>query len=131
MDPPDLQSEVLTALWDLRRATVRDVHARVGVPRQLAYTTIATVMDRLHSKGRVSRQREGRTLVYSPVGEREEVERARAGALLARILGPAPESAVATLVHALADLDPALLDELERAVRERRDAGREEDDDGS
>jgi predicted transcriptional regulator len=117
---PDLQFEVLSALWDLGRATVRDVHARVGLARGLAYTTTATVMDRLYAKGVVTRSLQGRTLVYVPVGERLAFERSRAAAALARLLGPSPETSVAALVGALADIDPALLDELERAVAGHR-----------
>jgi predicted transcriptional regulator len=118
--PVDLQHEVLTALWELGRSTVRDVHARVGEPRGLAYTTIATVMERLCAKGLATRAREGRLLVYAPAGTREDVERERIGNALARLLGPSPESAVAALVDALEEIDPALLDELDRVVAARR-----------
>jgi len=51
---------------------------------------------------------------------RAEVERARARNALTRLLGPAPRSAVAALVEAVNDLDPALLTELEQAVAARK-----------
>ena len=121
---PDLQFDALTALWELGGGTVRDVHERLGVPRKLAYTTIATVLDRLHTKGLVSRSQVGRALVYAPTGERQAFERDRAEAALSRLLGPTPVASVATLVDALADIDPDLLDELERAIAARREDGR-------
>lgn len=122
--PPDLQFEVLSALWDLGTATVRDVHERIGIPRGLAYTTTATVLDRLHDKGFASRTHAGRALVYAAIGERLTFERARAEAVLTRLLGPSPTVAVATLVDALTDIDVGLLDELERVVAERQEARR-------
>lgn len=118
--PPDLQNSALSALWELGSATVHDVHARIGQPRGLAYTTIATVMDRLFDKGAVTRRREGRSFVYRPVGERAGFDRARAEVAVATLLAPIERSAIASLVEVLADVDPRLLDELERAVAERR-----------
>lgn len=119
--PPDLQFETLSTLWELGSATVRDVHERLGAPRGLAYTTIATVLDRLHTKGVVTRTHQGRALVYAPAGERQAFERGRAEAALSRLLGPDPAASVATLVDALADIDPDLLDELERAIAAKRE----------
>ena len=118
---PDLEFEALSTLWDLGRATVRAIHLRLGVPRGLAYTTTATVLDRLHTKGLVTRRQEGRTLLYDPVGERQAFERSRAEATLSRLLGPTPAASVATLVDALTDIDPDLLDELERAIAAKRE----------
>ncbi len=118
--PPDLQIEVMRALFDLGPATVRQVHERVGVARGLAYTTIGTVIERLHAKGSLRRARDGRGYLYEAVGQRAEVERSRAGAALERLLGPKPQASVAALVDALYEIDPGLLDELDREVAARR-----------
>jgi outer membrane protein TolC len=48
------------------------------------------------------------------------VERARARNALTRLLGTTPRSAAAALVEAVEELDPRLLQELERAVAARR-----------
>ena len=94
----ELEYAVLSKLWDLGAASVRDVHGHIGEPEGLVYTTIAKVIDRLRGKGLIQRERRGKAFVYRARIAREEVERARA------------EDAV----------DPKLLDELERAVAAHR-----------
>jgi predicted transcriptional regulator len=108
------------ALWELGTASAREIHARVGAPDGLVYTTTAKVLDRLHAKGLVGRARAGKAFVYRPAVEREVLERARARDTLGRILGPDPVPALATLVDAVESLDPELLDELARVVAARR-----------
>jgi predicted transcriptional regulator len=115
-----LEYAVLVALWDLGTATAKEIHARVGAPAGLVYTTVAKVLDRLHAKGLVSRARTGRAFVYRASVERERVERARAHDLIGRFLGPAPQPAMGTLVDAVESLDPELLEELARVIRNRR-----------
>lgn len=120
-----LEHAVLATLWSLGRASVREIHARVSEPSGLAYTTTATVLDRLHQKGLVSRRRVARTFVYQPKVKRKTVERARARQTLRQLLGPDPHPAIAALVEAVDEIDPELLDELARAIKERRRSRRE------
>ena len=64
--PPPLELECLKALWGIGEGTVRDVrHVLVG-NRNLAYTTVMTVLDRLEKRGGVSRKKQGRSFVYVP-----------------------------------------------------------------
>lgn len=116
----DLEYAVLAMLWELRVASVRDLHDHVGEPSGRVYTTTAKVVDRLREKGLIARRQEGSTYVYIPAVERSLIERARARQLVGRLLGPGPHAAVAALVDAVDDVDPKLLDELERAIRSKR-----------
>ncbi|HVC19895.1 MAG TPA: BlaI/MecI/CopY family transcriptional regulator [Vicinamibacterales bacterium] len=116
----DLELAVLEALWDLGRASARDLHDRVGGPRGLVYTTTTKVLDRLQAKGLVTRRRDGRRFLYLPRRRRETVERARVRDALARLLRPAPRPVMATLVDAVESLDPDLLEELSRLVQAKR-----------
>ena len=115
-----LEYAVLAALWDLGSASAREVHARVGEPEGLVYTTIAKVLDRLHAKGLAARDRSGKAFIYRPAVRREAVERARAKRSLRSLLGSEPRPAIATLVEAVEQIDPSLLDELARVVAARR-----------
>ncbi|HQY61630.1 MAG: BlaI/MecI/CopY family transcriptional regulator [Myxococcales bacterium] len=114
------EHEILSAVWQLGTCTVREVHERVGVPRGLAYTTISTVLDRLHKKGFVTRERDGRALVFRPARPERAVERSRVRDLVSRIFGGDPEPAVARLVDAVETYDPALLDRLAEEIAARR-----------
>ncbi len=65
----DLERRVLGVVWDLPdpEPTGREV---ADVLRAHAYTTVATVLDRLVNKGLLNRSREGRPIRFRPVGVR-------------------------------------------------------------
>jgi len=71
--PPPLELECLKALWEIGEGTVRDVRDVMVGNRDLAYTTVMTVLDRLEKRGRVSRKKQGRSYVYVPKLSREEL----------------------------------------------------------
>lgn len=68
----DLERDVMAQLWDSGEPlTVRQVHERLRDTRDLAYTTVMTVLDRLAGKGMVERERAGRAWSYRPAAARE------------------------------------------------------------
>ena len=73
--PPPLEIECLKALWGLGEGNVKDVRRAMAGNRNLAYTTVMTVLDRLARKGGVARRKVGRSFVYSPVLSRESLRR--------------------------------------------------------
>lgn len=59
-------------LWEWERpATVREVVRGLADERDLAHTTVMTVLDRLARKGLLHREREGRAWLYRPAASRE------------------------------------------------------------
>jgi predicted transcriptional regulator len=69
----DLEAVVMDHLWSQDGpATVRTVLDGIETARPLAYTTVLTVMDNLHSKGFLAREREGRAHLYWPTRSRAE-----------------------------------------------------------
>jgi predicted transcriptional regulator len=116
----ELEYAVLYSVCDLSEASVRDIHGRVGKVRGLAYTTIAKVLERLHLKALVRRERRGNAFVYRARVDRKVIEVARARASLSKLLESDLPPAMASLVEAMESLDSKLIDELERAVFARR-----------
>jgi len=69
----DLEAVIMDVMWDRGEpATVRQVHAKLSTARPLAYTTVMTVMDNLHTKGHLTREKDGRAWLYAPAVSREE-----------------------------------------------------------
>jgi BlaI family transcriptional regulator, penicillinase repressor len=67
----ELERAVMEVLWERATpATARDV-ARTLADRDLAYTTVMTVLDRLAKKGFVQREQVGRAWSYTPAASRE------------------------------------------------------------
>jgi len=70
----DLERSVMDVLWDSDGwLTAREVAARLHHERDLAYTTVLTVLERLERKGFVQRQRAARAHRYLAVDAREAV----------------------------------------------------------
>ena len=67
-----LEAAVMERLWRWDRpAPVREVLEDMRQDRQIAYTTVMTVLDNLHRKGMVMREKNGRAYVYRPTRSRE------------------------------------------------------------
>lgn len=115
-----LEYAVLAAVWDLGVATTREVYDRVGAPLGLVYTTTARVLDRLHAKGLVWREKSGKSFGYRACVARREIDHARMSRALSGFLAEGPRPALASLVDAIEAIDPELIDELARAVEARR-----------
>ena len=61
-------------LWQAEQPlSVRAVHSHLTAERDLAYTTVMTVLDRLAKKDIVTRERHGRAWLYRPTQSREEM----------------------------------------------------------
>jgi len=69
----ELERAVMDQLWAAPAGewlTVRQVHERLSRERDIAYTTVMTVMDRLSKKSLVRQKREGRAYLYAPMASR-------------------------------------------------------------
>src|SRR6201997_3213428 len=67
----ELEAAIMDRLWDRGRpALVREVLDDLREDRPLAYTTVMTVMENLHRKGWLRRERDGRAWRYEPTGSR-------------------------------------------------------------
>ncbi|OUZ06646.1 MULTISPECIES: BlaI/MecI/CopY family transcriptional regulator [Aeromicrobium] len=79
-----LETSVMQRLWAVEQPqTVREVQEFIAADRTIAYTTVMTVLDNLHGKGFVTRERQGRAYVYSPRETREEYTASLLGNALA------------------------------------------------
>ncbi len=74
--PPPLELECLKALWEVREGSVKDVRDAVNRHKQLAYTTVMTVLERLVRRGSAQRRKVGRVCVYTPSITRDALRRA-------------------------------------------------------
>lgn len=85
-----LEAAVMHVLWSSDApCSTRDVLEEID--SDLAYTTVMTVLNRLHGKGRVVREISGRTFLYSPVMTEAE---AAAAAMLEALNGATDASTV-------------------------------------
>ncbi len=119
----DLQAHVLGALQKLGKASAREIMEAIGGERHVAYTTVSTVLDRLHMKGLVKRSkvigRGGAKYVYSyaaPADMRANLVQKALNQLVSAF-GP---SIVPTIYDSLEQISKEETEELKRKVSRAR-----------
>lgn len=116
----ETEMEVLHHVWDLGEATVKDVRKRILKNREVAYTTIMTVMKNLTKKGYLKYRKDGVTYVYSPAQEPESVRSNLIGDLLKKVFKGSPKEMVQTLVKS-EDLTADDLSEIKKMIDQMED----------
>lgn len=121
-----LELQIMEVLWRIAAGTVQEVQAAIpGEP--LAYTTVQTMLNILHRKGRVKRKLVGKAYTYSPILSREKAVKEALIDMVDRMFGGSVESLVMNLLKTK-QLDPRKLQELKEAVRKQRREDEDADD---
>jgi len=90
--------DIMSALWELREATVNEVRDRVDPA--LAYTSVSTMIRTLELKGYVAHKRgDGKTHIYYPLIEAEKAGESALGRVLDKVFGGSPIKLLAHLVE--------------------------------
>ena len=100
LDPPltPLELEIMTVLWEHGSANVQTVQDGLR-GRDLAYTTVQTMLNVLHRKGRVKRKLKDRAFIYRPVLSRQGAVRQAVGEVLDRFFAGSADSLVLNLLE--------------------------------
>jgi predicted transcriptional regulator len=120
--PPlgELEADVMEQLWRQGEATVRSVLEALNATfeKARAYTTVMTVMGNLDRKGMLTRRREGKTDIYTPVMSREQYLDARARAEAGALVGRYGDAAYTAFAREIDRLDPDHRRQLRRLARD-------------
>ncbi len=116
---PDSELDVLRVLWERQQATVREVLETLrAAGREWSYATVATLLDRLETKGVVTSDRSDLAFVYRPAITPQEVQQKRLKSLVDKLYQGEPGLLVLHLLKSH-PLDPkqakevrSLLDEM-------------------
>jgi predicted transcriptional regulator len=90
--------EIMREVWQLERATVREVHERLSSSKKVAYTTVMTTMGILADKGHLVRKKDGRAYVYEPAEARNEVISGMVGEFIERVFDGSTRPLLLSLV---------------------------------
>lgn len=115
-DLPQAELDVMQVLWRRGPSTVREVLSELKGDRRPAYTTVATLLNRLKAKNYVEAQDQGPALAFRPVVPREQVIRRKIDDLVTNVLG----GDVAPLAEYIAEnrkLSPKQIKALEKIIK--------------
>ena len=117
-----LELEIMHVLWETGAANVQTVQQQLK--RELAYTTVQTMLNILHRKGKVKRTLKERAYFYKPAITRRQVVSHHVGDMVERLFGGSAESLVMSLLETK-HLTPAKLARLNKLLK---DAGEKSDE---
>jgi len=120
--PTELELEILKVLWRDGPSSVRDVRDALADFRDLAYTSVMTIMTIMTRKGYLRRSRNGKSYTYrASVGE-DRVTRGMLGDLVDRVFDGSAAAAMVNLLET-GDIDDAELEKLRKLIDEKAREG--------
>jgi BlaI family transcriptional regulator, penicillinase repressor len=108
---------IMKVIWDRGEATVRDVRTVMCQVKEIAYTTVLTLMEILEEKGALTHTRMGRTFVYKPLLSRQQATRNHLRDIIARFFNGNAAQLIETVVKN--ELSPEQLDSLRELLKTR------------
>ena len=116
----DLEATIMDVVWsgNLSAFAVGDMLAILERQREIAYTTVMTTLTRLHDKGLLDRERDGKRFVYTAKLTREGFLEATAREVLDEAVDG--HLAMAMLAEKVSDASARELDDIEELIRRRR-----------
>jgi predicted transcriptional regulator len=118
-----LEAEILNIVWELGSVTVKDVHDRILTDpnRELAYTSVTTVLRRLTEKGWLACNKKGRAFYWQTMLTKQQAEVIRAHEQLQRFLAVGNPDVIAAFADSL---DESASDQIQ-AIANRIQAARQ------
>lgn len=95
----ETEMEILNHVWELGEASVSDVRERILEYRDIAYTTVMTIMKNLADKNYLKYRKKGLSYIYSSAVKPEEVKSGLVDHLVNKVFQGSPKNLVQTLVQ--------------------------------
>lgn len=115
-----LESRVRAIVVERGNASVAEVHAVLSQERDLAYTTVLTILSRLTNKGMLARVKRGRRFVYSATTVPNKDSTRRIRQLMSGLINAFGGVAIRSFVESASEIDEATLHQLELELAKAR-----------
>ncbi|PZX59660.1 putative transcriptional regulator [Algoriphagus ratkowskyi] len=102
--PTESELEILSLLWEMEQASVRQVHERLALTKDTGYTTTLKTMQNMHVKNMVSRNEAQRTHIYSPSTNQKDTQKSLLRNLVTTAFGGSAQKLV---LQALGEENPS------------------------
>ncbi|MDM9379231.1 BlaI/MecI/CopY family transcriptional regulator [Chlorogloeopsis sp. ULAP01] len=119
-----LEAEILNLIWELGSATVKDVHDRILADpnRELAYTSVTTVLRRLTEKGWLACDKKGRAFYWRPLLSKQQAQVIKAHEQLQQFLAVGNPDVVAAFADSLDEVASEKIQAIAKRIQAARQA---------
>ncbi|BDA68126.1 Transcriptional repressor, CopY family [Rivularia sp. IAM M-261] len=123
-----LEAEILNIVWELGSVTVKDVHDRILADpnRELAYTSVTTVLRRLTDKGWLKCDKCGRAFFWRPLLTKQQAEVIKAHEQLQRFLAIGNPDIIAAFADSLDEAASTQIQAIAKRIQDARLAREEQ-----
>ena len=116
--PTELELEILKVLWRIGPATVKQVREELATVRDLAYTTVMTMMTILDGKGYVTRAKDGRSFIYEATYHEQKASKNMLQDVVDRLFGGSTKAVMQHLIET-SELDEAELIQIRSLINRK------------
>ncbi len=97
----ELEQKIMDIVWEYRNCSARDVLTKLERDKKLAYTTVATILQRLHDKGLLTRKESSTGHIYSPKVSKEKYTKNVAQSFLKNFINSFGDTAIASFADSI------------------------------
>lgn len=113
-----LEAEIMEIMWDLKKASVREVLKKLRRKRKIAYTTVMTVMSRLFEKDILKRKlNDSGAYIYTPTQDKQSFLTTASKNVINGLIEDFGEVAVAQFIDIVENTDAKNLEELRKKLK--------------
>lgn len=96
-----LEKQVMDIVWEQKKCSARDLLNKLGSEKKLAYTTVATILQRLYEKGLLKRTEDKTGYTYLPKLSKESYSRTIAKSFLKHFIDSYGDTAIASFADSV------------------------------
>ncbi len=97
----ELEQEVMNIVWEFETCSVRDVLEQISKQKELAYTTVATILQRLYEKGLVVQKDKDFMVHYAARVSKEAYSKNMAKSFIQKFVGTFGDIAIASFAESV------------------------------
>ncbi|OFZ81366.1 MAG: transcriptional regulator [Bdellovibrionales bacterium RIFOXYD1_FULL_55_31] len=116
----DVELELMNILWSIGEGSVADVLEHLSTGRDLAYTSVSTILRILEQKGVLKARKEGRGHIYIPVLKKTDYEAKAVKHVVEKVFEGTPVALVRQLLNSV-QLDKGEIEELKKLLSKSED----------
>ncbi len=117
-----LESEVMELIWSNNiEVSVRDVYEALALKREIAYTTVMTIMGRLADKKLLTKRKEGNAFLFTPAIAKDEFTAQMVDNVVDDLLADFSDAALASFINRVGKKDRDSIEKLEKMLKTARE----------
>jgi predicted transcriptional regulator len=99
-----LEKQIMDIIWENKHCSARDVLTKIEKEKKLAYTTVATILQRLYDKGLLNKKEDKSGYIYSPKVSKEKYSKSIARGFLKNFINSFGDTAIASFADSIDNL---------------------------